>query len=64
MINGILKALPSNSTLTQLGYCLIPVSSYTLMLRHDKRSLINCSHLDMSEEGQKIFIPTSKTDTY
>ena len=63
-INGILNALPSNPTLTQSRYCLILVISYTLLLRHDETLQINCSYLDMSEEGLNIFIPTSKTDTY
>ena len=64
MINGILNALPFNSTLTQLRYCLIPVLSYTLLPRHDENSHINCSHIYMSEESLKIFIPVSKTDVY
>ena len=64
MINGIINSLPSDPTLTQLRNCLIPILSYALLLRHDKTSHINCNHLDMNEEGLKVFIPTSKTDTY
>ena len=63
-IDGILKSLPSNPTLTQLRNCLIPVLSYALLLRHDEISHINCCHLTLCAKGLKIFIPTSKTDTY
>ena len=64
IIYGILKSLPTSPTLTQLRNCLIPVLSYSLLLRHDETSHINCCHLTLGAKGLKILIPTSKTDTY
>ena len=64
MIKGILKLLPPEPTLTQLRDCLIPTLSYSLLLRHDETSHLNCNHFTEVPEGLKILIPSSKTDTY
>ena len=64
MIKGILSHLSSNPSLTELRDCLIPVLSYSLLLRHDEISHINCNHINSVASGLKILIPSSKTDTY
>ena len=64
MIKGILSHLSPNPSLTELRDCLIPVLSYTLLLRHDETSHMNCNHIDSVTSGLKILIPSSKTDTY
>ena len=43
---------------------LVPCLASALLLRHDEISHINCSHITLSDEGLKFFIPSSKTDVY
>ena len=64
MIKDIFGLLPSNPSLSNLRDCLIPVLSYALLLRHDEASHINCNHFSELEDGLKLCIPSSKTDTY
>ena len=53
-----------NPSLTELRNTLIPTLAYTLLLRHDEISHLNCNHISTLENGLKFFIPFSKTDTY
>ena len=64
MIRSLIRNLPSDPSLTEIRDCLIPVLSYSLLLRHDETSHLNCNHITHCPEGLKIFIPSSKTDTY
>ena len=43
---------------------LVPCLASALLLRHDEISHINCSHITLSDEGLKFFIPSLKTDVY
>ena len=68
--NDIIKAIlkksisEQNPTLLMIRNTLIPCMAYALLLRHDEISHLNCSHITVTESGLKIFIPSSKTDTY
>ena len=68
--NDIIKAIlkksisEQNPTLLMIRNALIPCMAYALLLRHDEISHLNCSHITVTESGLKIFIPSSKTDTY
>ena len=64
IIQGILKNLPQNPSLTQLRNTLIPVLSFALLLRHDETSHLNCNHFSILDHGLKILIPSSKTDNF
>ena len=64
MIKDLIRLLPSSPTLTELRDCLIPVLSFSLLLRHDETSHLNCLHISHCPDGLKIFIPSSKTDTH
>ena len=64
MIKNLIRNLPPEPSLTEIRDCLIPVLSYSLLLRHDETSHLNCNHITQCPEGLKIFIPSSKTDTY
>ena len=44
--------------------CLIPVLSFALLLRHDEASHLNCNHFSEEDQGLKILIPSSKTDSF
>ena len=64
MINATINNLPKNPTLTELRDALIPALAFALLLRHDELSHLNFNHFTQLPEGLKIFIPSSKTDTY
>ena len=66
IIKGILKKYLSlkDPSLHQMRDSLVPCLAYALLLRHDEISHINCSHITLSDEGLKFFIPSSKTDVY
>ena len=66
IIKAILKKSNSdqNPTLLMIRNALIPCMAYALLMRHDEISHLNCSHISAEEQGLKIFIPSSKTDTY
>ena len=51
-------------SLSELRNALIPCLAYALLLRHDEISHINCNHFSIVPDGLKLFIPSSKTDTY
>ena len=48
----------------QLRNCLVLSFSYSLLLRHDEISHITLDHFTEMENGYKIFIPKSKTDSF
>ena len=62
MIHSILKK--SSPSLSQACNALIPSLAYALLLRHDETSHLNCSHFSAEDDGLRILIPSSKTDTY
>jgi len=62
MIIDMVSELPEHSSLTELRDTLIPVFAYSLLLRHDEITHINCMHIESVQEGLKILIPSSKTD--
>ena len=64
MIKILIESVPKNATLTQLRDCLIPVLSFSLLLRHDEASHLNCNHFSEEDQGLKILIPSSKTDSF
>ena len=64
IIQGILRKLPLSPSLSQARNALIPTLAYALLLRHDETSHLNCSHFSSEDEGLRILIPSSKTDTY
>ena len=64
IINAILKNLPACPSLTELRNTLIPILAFALLLRHDELSHLNFSHFQVLDDGLKIHIPSSKTDTY
>ena len=53
-----------SSTIYDIRNSLIPALAFSLLLRHDEVSHINCSHITELEKGLKFSIPSSKTDTY
>ena len=63
-INNIVNSLPSSPTLTEIRDALIPSLAFSLLLRHDEVSHLNCNHFSIQPGGLKIHIPSSKTDTY
>ena len=64
MIKAFIESVPENASLTQLRDCLIPVLSFSLLLRHDEASHLNCNHFFREVQGLKILIPSSKTDSF
>ena len=64
MINKIANDISSYSSLTDIRDALIPSLAFALLLRHDEVSHLNFNHFSVQEEGLKIHIPSSKTDTY
>lgn len=64
MINNIIGTLPKNPSLIQLRNILIPALGYSLLLRHDELSHLNCLYMAEDQNGLKITIPSSKTDVY
>ena len=64
IIHAIIKNLPACPSLTELRNTLIPVLAFALLLRHDELSHLNFNHFQVLDEGLKIHIPSSKTDTY
>ena len=64
IICSMIQNVPSNPTLTELRNALIPILAFALLLRHDELSHLNFHHFQIMDEGLKIHIPSSKTDTY
>ena len=64
IIHGILKKLSPSPSLSEARNALIPTLAYALLLRHDETSHLNCSHFSAEDDGLRILIPSSKTDTY
>ena len=60
----IVKNLPVNPTVLELRDALIPILAFALLLRHDEISHLSCAHFTVIDGGLKVFIPSSKTDTY
>ena len=54
----------NDPSLHQMRDNLVPCLASALLLRHDEISHINCSHITLSDEGLKFFIPFLKTDFY
>ena len=64
IICSMIQSIPSNPTLTETRNILIPILAFALLLRHDELSHLNFLHFQVLEDGLKIHIPSSKTDTY
>ena len=64
IIRRVIENLPSVPSLKQLRDTLILSLAFCLLLRHDEVTHINCNHITEMNEGLKIDIPSSKTDTY
>ena len=64
IICSMIQNIPSNPTLTELRNSLIPLLAFALLLRHDELSHLNFHHFQVMDDGLKIHIPSSKTDTY
>ena len=64
LINRIIRTLPENPSLTELRNVLMPALAYSLLLRHDELSHLNCLYFFETSEGMKISIPSSKTDVF
>ena len=64
IICSMIQSTPPNPTLTELRNTLIPILAFALLLRHDELSHLNFHHFQVMDDGLKIHIPTSKTDTY
>lgn len=54
----------TNPSLIQMRNTLIPCLAYSLLLRHDELSHINCAHISETIHGFEFYIPSSKTDIY
>ena len=52
-----------NASLTKLRDALIPGLAFALLLRHDEVAHLSCMHISQVDDGLKIHIPSSKTDT-
>ena len=50
--------------LTELRDSLMITCAYSLLLRYDELSHINCSHIEKAAQGYRILIPKSKTDKF
>ena len=50
--------------LVQLRDCLMICCAYSLLLRYDEISHINCNHIERVSLGYRILIPKSKTDKF
>ena len=64
IIKKLIENIPPKASLKQLRDALIPSLAFTLLLRHDEISHVNCNHFTETNEGLKMTIPSSKTDTY
>ena len=64
IISGILNKLPKDASVLKIRNALIPIMAYSLLLRHDELSHLNCNHFTVLEKGLRILIPSSKTDTF
>ena len=64
MIKAIIRTLPENPSLTLLRNVLMPALGYSLLLRHDELSHLNCLWFSEIASGLKVIIPSSKTDVF
>ena len=62
MVKSILLEVKKDLTRVEYRDALIIAFAYSLLLRADEVTHVNCQHIHKGEEGLKIFIPTSKTD--
>ena len=64
VIRRIIQTLPERPSLVQLRNVLMPALGYSLLLRHDELSHLNCLYFSENNFGLKITIPSSKTDVF
>jgi integrase len=58
----ILDSTKDDSTLLNLRNSLVICLAFSLLLRHDEISHLNCNHVFRCDGGLRILIPSSKTD--
>jgi hypothetical protein len=64
IVKQMLLNLSTDATLIQIRNVLMPAMSYSLLLRYDELSHLNCKFVVKVEKGLKILIPSSKTDSF
>jgi integrase len=62
LVATIMDATSVDSSLLNLRDSLIICLAFSLLLRHDEVSHLNCSHILKCSGGLKVLIPSSKTD--
>ena len=64
ILQRIISTLPLSAPLLQIRNVLMPCLAYSLLLRHDELSHLNCLYMTEDHRGIQITIPSSKTDVY
>ena len=64
IIGRLFEGLSDDATVEELRDVLMPAIAYSLLLRFDELSHLNCLYMSNTERGIKFLIPSSKTDVF
>lgn len=64
IVKQMIVNLAKDASLIQIRNVLMPAMAYSLLLRFDELSHLNCKFVNRVDKGLKILIPSSKTDIF